>query len=722
MLTAIIAAIIAAAIAIVIILVVFVVLTHNKEPHVAKKSDVRQLENIGVGGSSGDGDEGSRDQTGEVHVSYDNDASAVKKPAEMLSTRFAILGGLSVVVFGVLAARLWSMQVMAGEEYADEAENNLNTTLSTPAPRGCIYDSTGVVLVSNKASQTVLADADVVEDNDLVRRLSTVLGVPPNVVRSRINDTTQGAQSQRVVASDVRLRDVVFISEHSDAFSGVSTETRTVRDYPYGALCAHVLGYTGSPTEEMLENTVEGRLIESTDTVGLSGIESYYDNLLSGDHGQRTVMVDASGNVMNIVSETEASKGNDIYLTINAAAQYVADTSLASTIAPGGAIGTGKGVAGSIVGIDVRDGSVIVMSSYPTFDPANFTGSISTSVWDLYSAPGAYAPLNNRAINGQYAAASTFKAFTSMAGLYYGFATDSSYWTCNGSWDGFGTGDVQYCWDHGGHGTLNLHEGIVHSCDVVFYEIAKQFFTHGPEGTGEVSDTALQDYLAKFNFGKATGIDLAGESVGRIPTPEWKAEQWRNVPSEATWHGGDYTNMIIGQGDVLVTPLQLAVAYGGIATGTLMRPHLLKEVRNAQGEIVLSVEPEVLAQPDLNETHLAFVRDALREVVTSNSTVSAHFDAEGVQAAGKSGTAEHSDTEDDAWYVAYAPYDDPHYLVACIIEQGGGGADVASPLVAKVLGEIMRLDNGGEKGTVGRVAASTGLSVAMSSTSTARTD
>ncbi len=723
--TAIAAAIIAAVLVIVIILVVYEVRSRRKGPHVAKTHDVSQLDNVGVGtgvgASASEEDSPSADMTDEIHVSHGDDSSAGKLPADLLSRRFVLFGGLATVVFGALSARLWTMQVMAGDEYASEAEKNLHATVSTPAPRGCIYDTNGITLVANKASQTVLADADVADDSDMVRRLSAVLGVPANVVRSRINDTSQGAQNQRVVASDASLRDVSFIAEHSDAFSGVSTETRTVRDYPYGALCAHVLGYTGAPTEEMLEDVSEGRSIELIDTVGLAGIESYYDGLLSGDRGERTVMVDANGNVMNVVSEIEPSKGNDIYLTIDAAAQYVADSALAKTIAPTGTIGTGKGVAGSIVGLDVRDGSVIVMSSYPTFDPTNFTGSISNSVWDLYSEEEAHAPLNNRAINGQYAAASTYKAFTSMAGLNYGFATFDSYWTCGGSWDGFGSGDVQFCWNHSGHGTLDLYGGIVNSCDVVFYEIAKKFYTCGPEGTGEVSETALQDYLANFNFGQPTGIDLVDESVGRIPTPEWKAEQWKNVPAEATWRGGDYTNMIIGQGDVLVTPLQLAVAYGGIATGTLMRPHLLKEVRNAQGEVVLTVEPEVLAQPDLNETHLEYVRDALHGVVTESSTADPLFSNQGLQAAGKSGTAEHTDTEDDAWYVAYAPYDDPHYVVACIVEQGGGGAEVAAPLVAEVLGEIMRLEDG-QQDTVGRIAASTGLSIATSSTGSARTD
>lgn len=711
MLAAVIAAVIAALVAIVVVVLVFFIRSRSAAPKTGQVKQVQQLDTVGVGSSPLSKKSAARSALeGEVRVS--DGPTATKNPADGLSRRFAGLGVATAAILGTIAARLWTMQVMSGAEYSDEAESNLYTTVSTPAPRGCVYDATGIALVSNRASQTVLADPDVADDNDVVRRLSAVLGVPVNIVRQRINNTASGAQSQRVVADDVRLRDVAFISEHADAFPGVSIESRTVRDYPYGALAAHALGYTGTPTEEQLEALREGRTIEATDSIGMSGIEQYYDDVLAGDHGQRRVMVDAQGNVVSVTSETQPAKGSDVYLSLIASAQYKADSLLASTIAPSGDIGTGHGVAGAIVAMDVRDGSVLVMSSYPTFDPSDFTGGIPQDIWDLYNTDESHAPLNNRTVNGQYAAASTYKAFTSMAGLNYGFATYSTTWNCTGSWDGFGSGDVQMCWDHNGHGVLDLHGGIVHSCDTVFYEIAKAFYDHGPNGTGEISETALQDYLALYNFGKATGIDVSNESVGRIPTPAWKAEQWRNVPSEAQWRGGDYTNMIIGQGDVLVTPMQIAVAYGAIATGKLMKPHLLKEVRNSQGDVVYTVQPEEIGTPDVNNDHLAYVREGLRGVITDNAAVAEAFSAQGIEAAGKSGTAEHTNTEDDAWFAAYVPYDDPRYVCCCIIEQGGGGSAVAAPIVAEVLGSIMRAE-AGQAEDVGRVAASSGRSVAL---------
>ncbi|MCI2242202.1 penicillin-binding protein 2 [Adlercreutzia faecimuris] len=716
MLAAIIAAI-AAGLVVVAVIVAVAIVRSRRASAAAPRKDVQQLDTVGVGTSPLDG---APSGAGDVHVTRGQ--TAVKKPADGLRSRFVALGLLATAVFGSLGAKLWSLQVLSSSDYSRDAEKNLYSTVSTPAPRGLICDAQGTPLVKNRSSQTVLADAEVADDRDVVRRLAAVLGVPAGVVRQRIQDASGGAQSQRVVADDVRLRDVAFISEHSDAFPGVAVETRTVREYPFGALAAHVLGYTGPPSEDELKAKLEGREIKATDTVGKSGVEAFYDGLISGDHGQRRVLADAAGRAVEVVSETQATKGSDVHLTIDARVQYVADKTLADLVAPDGVIGRGRGVAAAAVVMDVRDGAVLALSSFPTFDPANFTGGIPQEIWDLYTSEDSHEPLSNRVISGQYPAASTYKAFTSLAGLEYGFASPTSGWVCEGKWDGFGSGDVQMCWNHSGHGGLDLRGGIVHSCDVVFYEIAKAFFDHGPAGTGQVSETALQDYLARFNLDKATGIDLANEAAGTIPTPAWKAERWRNVPSEAPWRGGDYTNMIIGQGYVLVTPLEIAAAYGGVATGRIMRPHLLKDVRNAAGDVVVTFEPEVVTEVDANASHLAYVRDALRGVIVENEKVARMFAEAGVQAAGKSGTGENSGAADHAWFVAYAPYDDPKYVVTVIIDQGGGGSEVAAPVAAKLLGAAMAADAGADLEAPQRVAGFTGKSVEYHGTSAGRTD
>lgn len=709
MIEAIIAAIVAVVILVGALVFVFVMRSRTQTPYAGQKKDVRSVENV-VGSANPFSKYAHAPAPDTVQV---GESPTAGKPAAGLNKRFTALGVFAAAVFGVLGIRAGSMQLFGSESYSSEAEGNLYRTVSTPAPRGTIYDAGGVALVKNRASETVLADSSVADDRDVMQRLSAVLGVPVNVVRQRIQDSSAGAQSQRVVASDVRIRDVAFIAEHADAFPNVSVETRTVREYPYGALAAHVLGYTGTPSEADLEVALEGRVLESTDEIGKSGVELSYDNLLAGEHGARKVTVDAQGNVLDVVSETQPDSGSDLYLTIRGPVQYIADQALAETVGPdNGLIGSGKGVGAAVVAMDVRDGSVLAMASYPTYDPGTFTGGITQDIWDLYSADEAHAPLTNRSISGQYPAASTYKAFTSLAGLEYGFADYNKTWVCTGEWDGFGTGDVQRCWLRTGHYEIDLHRGIVVSCDTVFYEIAKAFFDHGPKGLNTISETALQDEIKKYNFGTATGIDLGSEAVGRVPTPEWKAEYWRDVPSEAVFRGGDYTNMIIGQGDVLVTPMQIAVAYGGIATGKIMKPHVLGEVRNRRGETAVKVEPEVVSEPQVKQEYLDFVRDALHDMVLSDHSISALFREGGVDAAGKTGTGEHANSGTDAWFVCYAPYDDPKYVVSCVVELGGGGGEVAAPIAAKVMNALFAYDEGTLETNMARVAPSPGKEVA----------
>ena len=282
------------------------------------------------------------------------------------------------------------------------------------------------------------------------------------------------------------------------------------------------------------------------------------------------------------------------------------------------------------------------------------------------------------------------------------------------------------CWNHSGHGTLDLRGGIVQSCDVVFYWIAHDFFEAAQDG--KVSETALQDYPAKFHFDQYTGIDLGGEGVGTIPTPEWKYNRFRDTPEEAAWKGGDMTNMIIGQGYVLVTPMQVAVAYGAIATGKLLKPHLLKEVRNASGDVAATHKVETAGELDVPAENLAFMRDALNGVATDNADVSKLLNEQGIDPATvacKTGTAEYTDQADTAWFACYAPVDDPKYVVACVVEHGGGGSSVAAPLGAKVLAAALASETAEDPSAgMGVIAGSTGkvLEGAGAATPSGRTD
>ncbi|NHM14333.1 penicillin-binding protein 2 [Xiamenia xianingshaonis] len=715
------AAILAASIALVITIAVIlgvIVFVHNrKDGSINVKKPVNAIRSVGVHSTLSE--TAKRAATDAVARDAAH-PSANAQPSGGLKSRFWVMGVLVAAVFGTLTAKLWSMQILEKSAYATESEENQFATVYTPAPRGRILDAGGVPIVGNRLSRTILADPDVADRPDVVGRLSAVLGIPRNVVRTRIQDASEGAQSQRVVASDARMRDVAFIAEHSDAFPGVTVQQRTVRDYPYGALAAHVVGYTGAVIDSDLENVQEGRDLQPNDVVGRAGVEYVYDNLLAGDHGERKVMADAKGNVVEVVSETQPSMGSDIRLTIEAPVQSVCDEALAKLIAPNGVIGTGTGTAGAAVIMDVRDGGILAMASYPSYAPALFTGSVDQELLDVYDTDESHHPLLNRATQGLYPAASTYKAFTGLAALEYGFADTSRTWTCTGEWDGWNTGSPQKCWLKTGHGTLDFRGGIVNSCDTVFYDIAYQFY----ENSDKVGETAMQDYLKRYRFGEETGIDLGGEAVGRVPTPEWKAEAFRDQPEEAGWLGGDLTNMVIGQGYVQVTPLQIAVAYGAIATGKLMRPHVLKDVVNTNGDVVVAFEPEVMGTPDVPMKNLSVVRDALRGVTVENPEIAQQFSDRGIDPATvacKTGTAEFGDGDDYAWFACYAPFDDPKYVMACIVEEGGGGSATGAPLGAELMAAALDYDEGKLK-DIAKIPGSSGTSVPYTGSSSGRTD
>ena len=725
MLVAVIAAIVVLILAVVAVVVVFAIRSRRgPKVHaggIHAKDPVKSVGNVGFSAPSAPGEPAKSVKRPRVSAAP---STTTGRPSEAVRPRFLAVGVLAAAVFGSLSTKLWSMQVLSSGTYRDEAIQNKYTTVSTPAPRGLIYDADGLLLVKNRTTLTVLADAGVADDHDVMQRLSAVLGIPLPVIRMRVQDQSSGAQSQRVVEADATQRSAAYIAEHSDAFTGVSVQERSVRDYPYGALAAHVLGYTGTVSEDELATVPGNRSVELGDTVGKSGIEAYYDSILSGDHGTRRVIVDSQGNIVEVESETAPTRGNDVHLTIKAAVQYVADTQLAQLIAPRGVIGEGKGVGGAVVAMNVEDGSILAMASYPTFDPSTFTGGIAQDAWNLYSTEESYFPLLNRAISGTYPAASTYKAYTSLAGLRYGFADEKREWECGGSWDGFNSGDWQNCWLLSGHGPITLHDGIVVSCDVVFYEIAKDFFYAGKTQGGTISDTALQEEIAKFGFGSRTGVDLSGEETGRIPTPEWKAQHWSDVPAAGAWHGGDLTNLVIGQGDCLITPIQNAVGYGGVITGKLMKPHLLKEVRNASGSTAIQASAEEVGRPEVEEKHYKIVRDALAEVSLSESKIAYALSEYGVDVkdiGSKTGTGEVAGKGDVAWYVCYYPVDKPKYVVSCCIEQGGGGAIAAGPVGASVLGAVVSAERG-DLTEVAPVAGSSGQSVEVSAGSTARTD
>ncbi|MDR1083067.1 MAG: penicillin-binding protein 2 [Coriobacteriales bacterium] len=608
--------------------------------------------------------------------------------------RLYAFGVVIMGIFGTLAMRLWSLQMISGGSYQRMAEENMTSEASIPAPRGRILDRNGKELVGNRPSLCVTAAKRVVEEPVLVNLLSLILGMPRGVVRRNLLDDTLGAQANRVIATDVPMKTVAFIKEHPRLFSGVEVVERTVRTYPYGSLAAHVLGYIGPVTTTDLNLPGQAVLYEGDDYIGKSGAELAFENVLQGIRGARTYRVDVDGNPIALLNESPPKNGSDVCLTIDRELQEATDKIISDIISSSHLRGFPYADAGALVCIDIEDGGILASSSYPSFEPEKLANGASTEHWEELTRKGSGDPLTNRVIAGLYPAASTFKAFTSLAGLEYGIIADDTHFNCNGLWEAYGKEWGQRCWIYpSGHGTLGLEEAINQSCDIYFYNVGASFYERWEEAPEEDRPDNLQDFLKTWGFGSETGIDIAGEAGGRVPTAAWKRDWNSETPEGGQWQPGDMTNMCIGQGDILVTPLQIANGYAGIARKTMLKPHIFHRVLNDEGEAVINNTPkESEIQPAINDAHIARVEDGLQRVIRR---MGGPFNELPVSVAGKSGTAEVASAKADfSWFVAFAPADEPKYCVACLVEQAGDGSSAAVLGVQHTLAKLYDVDIG----------------------------
>lgn len=616
------------------------------------------------------------------------DGGADPSPDKMLKARFTGLGIFSGGIIAALLARLWSMQIVNSDNYSEQAESNRTRTVTSFASRGRILDRNGVELVTNRPSLTVCAYSDVADDEVEITLLSNLLGLPVMAAKRRATDSTQSAQSARTVCIDVQRSTVAYIQEHADVFPQVTVEQRTQRSYPLGEVGCHLLGYTGTVTEDQIaaaEESSSGISYESGDVAGQAGIEYQYEEVLQGVRGEQTVYVDSNGNVTDYSTNVPAEQGSDIMLTIDSNVQKVAEESLKDFIKKrqDGGVSTCK--SGAAVVVDVTNGEIIALASYPTFRPNVFVGGISQDDWDELSSEDAEYPLMNRAVAGQYVAASTIKPLTTFAALDNGVATKDSTYDCEGWWTGFGEADGKWCWNHTGHGGINLRNGITFSCDVVFYEIAKAFYNSD-------NNEAMQETFRKWGLGQTLGIDLPSEATGRVPDAEWKYNYFSSwSDSERQWNGGDNTNIAIGQGDILVTPLQMACVYMGLSNrGTIWTPHILKSVLGrGDNTTAKDYSPKEALKPEESSENFDLVQDALEGVIYEESeSMTAHFTNMTERVAGKTGTGEHGDAEPTGWFCCYAPADNPKYAISAVVDNGGYGSVSAMYIARDILGAL----------------------------------
>lgn len=625
-----------------------------------------------------------------------------------MQARVILLSVLVVIFFLVLVARLWQLQVLSGEDYSLSARQAYTREVQIPAQRGVIHDRDGEILVNNVAGLNVTVIPEEISGEKL-RELALILEADADVVLERYSaaKASGNSYSPMLVRENATSEAVTYISERTGEFPGVSVEDDYVRNYGLGPTAAHVLGYTGAVSQEELEAS-DGELSNDA-IVGKGGVELVYEELLRGEPGKRIYSVDAQGRIVDgeqrAASEEERERieaesataepepGRDLRLSLDLGLQKTVEEELARAVRSGEREGyDAKG--GASLAIDPDNGEILAMASYPDFDPQLFVGGVAGSAeiseYQALVSEDASSPFTDRVVAGAHPAASTFKPFTGLAGLAYEAITSSTTYTDDGScWSpaGLETG----CWqswrefeDTGTtHGTQDYAAALADSNDKYFYQAADRLWN------GTSNEDLLPQYYERFGFGERTGIDLPGEAAGRVPTSKWQRENGA-TEEERYWGVGRWVNMAIGQGDVLVTPVQLAVAYSALQNGgTLVEPHLALEARTQSGEVVEDLSGgSSERQAEVSDSQLAATLEGLRGVTEPGGTSAYVFEDSPLDVVGKTGTAQSGDGKEDsiAWFAGWAE-DQAEPIVVVTMVEGGGGDEIAAPAVREVLEE-----------------------------------
>jgi len=459
--------------------------------------------------------------------------------------------------------------------------------------------------------------------------------------------------------------EVAMVEAHQDELPGTIIEPEHRRHYPYAGLASHQLGYIGKVTQAQ-------RKQELTDVgllTGQGGLEKIYDKLLKGTAGRRMIQVNAAGRKVKDLGSDDPKPGTDIYLTIDLDVQKAAEEALGER-------------AGAVVAMDPNTGEIIALASHPTYDPNLFPRGISPKDWERLMGDPSH-PLYNRAIQSVYPPGSTFKIIVALAGLDSGMITLDDMVHCYGS---LKSGRHSFrCWKKGGHGAISFHRAIVESCDVYFYTMGER-----------IGWDRVAEYARKLGLGSLTGILLPDEKPGLIPTTAWKKKR-----TGEAWYGGDTYINSIGQGFVLVSPIQACRMISAVANGgTLLQPLLLKQTRNRETGEIISFFPERREKVQLKAEALREVQSALAGVVAEPGGTGHGAATPLATVAGKTGTAQviaqkvagrrlSADTTDHAWFVAYAPVEKPRIAVAVLVEHGGHGGAAAAPIAKKVIEEYI---------------------------------
>lgn len=598
--------------------------------------------------------------------------------------RIALFGVFLLIVAGVLIGRLWQIQILKSESYAMMAEGNRVRTMAVDAPRGRIFDRYGRLVVGNRLTLAVyVMPAECDDRPSLIKNLADVFGTAESEIEQKLANRRFSEYFPKIIDEDADIAIVTKIKERPADFPGVAIVPRPNRDYPYAQTAAHILGYVGQVTEDELEG-IKYHDRTAQDIVGKSGVEYQYDRYLQGEKGIEYLEVNAKGVPLRTLHRQEPRPGADIYLSIDLTIQQEAERALATAIDKARHSEHKHAEAGAVVVLDTATSEVLAMASYPFFDPSVFVGGISGPDWQSLNDPANGNPLLARAYASAYPPGSAFKPIVGLAALTESVVTPQTRFSCSGAWFGFGSAWSKVCWKKTGHGQVDFTQAIVQSCDIAFYNIGLLLYRQPGE--------KMQVWARNLGLGSATGIDLPFESPGCIPDRAWKKSFYSSAPERAAWVPGDTVNMAIGQGDVLVTPLQLANAYAVFANGgALHRPHVLKKINATEQSPGLIAKSEPVAKAHAPAQSLQTVRSALAKVTTEGTAHGSFWDFP-ISVAGKTGTAQVGAKDDQAWFVGYAPVDQPKYVVLATVEQGGHGSTTAAPIVKQVMAKLFDID------------------------------
>jgi penicillin-binding protein 2 len=628
-----------------------------------------------------------------------------------LALRVGILGMLAIAVFAALFLRLWSLQVLNGEQLLRASQNNQRRDVRVPAPRGPILDRNGHVLVTNLGGSSVqvwISDLPKRRSVRLreIRALARVLDIPAGQIGAAIRRHRSDLLTPVEVKADATRAQVFYLKERAEDFPGVWTVPTYLRYYPHRELAAHVIGYVSEISEWQLKNLrKEG--YQGGDTIGQTGIESYYDKYLRGTAGLSQLRVDSLGRPISaVVPKTPSHPGNAVRLTLDLKLQQAAEQALRYGIERAhnsACYGCWFSNGGAIVALDPRDGSIRALASYPTYPPSIYVGRVRQRALDAAGLTGrTAAPMNypglDRAIDAAYPPGSTFKPVTAIAAMQEHILQPYESLACTGSYTKNGT--TFNNWDPFVNEAMTLPTALARSCDTYFYQVGYRFY-----GMPADRGPRLQAWASRFGFGQKTGVDLGAERTGLLPTPDWRKKTYTKKTDpghweiDRLWKPGDSIQLAIGQKDLLVTPMQMARFYAMVANGgKLVTPHLLLDVEQPtsngrRGRAIPTAPPPAPEPTNVDAQALAVVRDGLYQATHATlGTSAAIFGSFPVPISGKTGTAEKAIDPGDgiarlfnqSWWCGYGPSDSPDLVVCAVIENGGHGGDAAAPAALKV--------------------------------------